>query len=33
MWIMLPVAAAVIFALWFSPLGEKVGLWSWPKDR
>jgi len=25
MWIIIPVAVAVIFALWFSPLGEKIG--------
>ncbi len=29
-WIVIPIVAAVVFALWFSPLGEKVGLWKWP---
>jgi hypothetical protein len=28
----IPGAAAIVFALWFSPLGEKVGIWRWPKD-
>ena len=30
-WIVIPIVAAIVFVLWFSPLGEKVGLWSWPK--
>jgi hypothetical protein len=30
-WIIIPIVAAIAFALWFSPLGLKVGLWSWPK--
>jgi len=31
-WVIIPIVAAVCFALWFSPLGEKVGIWRWPKD-
>jgi len=31
-WILIPVVAAIVFALWFTPLGEKVGVWRWPKD-
>jgi hypothetical protein len=31
-WISIPIVVAVVFALWFSPLGEKVGLWRWPSD-
>lgn len=31
MWILIPVGTAVVFVLWFSPLGEKAGLWSWPR--
>jgi len=30
MWIIIPIVAATVFALWFSPLGEKIGLWHWP---
>jgi hypothetical protein len=30
-WVVIPIVAAITFALWFSPLGEKAGLWSWPK--
>jgi hypothetical protein len=30
-WIIIPIVTAIVFALWFSPLGTKVGLWSWPK--
>ena len=33
MWVIIPLAAAMTFALWFSPLGQKAGLWSWPKDQ
>lgn len=29
-WIVIPIVAAITFVLWFSPLGQKVGLWSWP---
>ncbi len=29
-WILIPILAAITFALWFSPLGVKVGLWRWP---
>jgi hypothetical protein len=31
LWIIIPIVTAITFALWFSPLGKKVGLWSWPK--
>ena len=31
-WISIPIVAAIVLALWFSPLGEKVGIWRWPKD-
>ena len=31
MWILIPLVTAVVFALWFSPLGEKAGLWTWPR--
>lgn len=31
MWILIPLVTAVVFALWFSPLGQKAGLWSWPR--
>jgi hypothetical protein len=31
-WIFIPIVTAIVFALWFSPLGEKVGIWRWPKD-
>jgi hypothetical protein len=31
LWVIIPVAAALSFALWFSPLGEKVGIWRWPR--
>lgn len=31
MWIIIPVMAAAIFALWFSPIGEKIGLWRRPR--
>jgi hypothetical protein len=31
-WILIPIFAAIVFALWFSPLGEKVGIWRWPRD-
>jgi hypothetical protein len=31
MWIIIPIVAAAVFALWFSPLGEKIGLWTWPR--
>lgn len=30
-WIVIPIVAGITFILWFSPLGEKVGLWRWPK--
>jgi heme/copper-type cytochrome/quinol oxidase subunit 2 len=30
-WIIIPILTAIIFALWFSPLGLKVGIWRWPK--
>jgi hypothetical protein len=23
--------AGLCFVLWFSPLGEEVGIWRWPK--
>jgi hypothetical protein len=29
-WIAIPIVTAVIFVLWFTPLGLKVGLWKWP---
>lgn len=29
-WIIIPIVAAVVVTLWFSPLGLKVGLWRWP---
>jgi hypothetical protein len=29
-WIVIPIVALAFFVLWFSPLGQKVGLWSWP---
>jgi hypothetical protein len=30
-WIVIPIVAAVCFVLWFSPVGEEVGIWRWPK--
>lgn len=27
-WIIIPILATVVFALWFSPLGLKVGIWK-----
>jgi hypothetical protein len=30
-WITIPAVAALVFVLWFSPLGKKVGVWRWPK--
>jgi hypothetical protein len=29
-WIIIPILAAVVVTLWFSPLGLKVGLWRRP---
>jgi hypothetical protein len=29
-WIVIPILAGLCFVLWFSPLGEKVGIWRWP---
>ena len=30
-WILIPVLTAVVFALWFTPLGTRVGIGRWPK--
>jgi hypothetical protein len=30
-WIVIPIVTAITFVLWFSPLGNKVGVWRWPK--
>lgn len=30
-WIAIPIVATIVFVLWFSPLGERVGIWRWPK--
>jgi hypothetical protein len=30
-WVAIPIAAAVVFIAWFSPLGKKLGVWRWPK--
>jgi len=31
-WILIPVLTAVVFGLWFSPLGERIGIGRWPKS-
>jgi uncharacterized protein len=30
-WIAIPIAVGAVFLAWFSPLGEKLGVWRWPK--
>jgi hypothetical protein len=30
-WVIIPTVSALVFVLWFSPLGQKVGIWRWPK--
>ena len=31
-WISIPIVTAVVVVLWFSPLGERFGIWRWPRD-
>ncbi len=30
-WSIIPMVTGLVFVLWFSPLGLKVGIWRWPK--
>ncbi len=31
-WILIPILTAVVFVLWFSPLGERIGIGRWPNS-
>lgn len=31
--VLVPIGTALVFILWFSPLGRKVGVFRWPKSQ